>query len=270
MNPPDCPHIWVWIAELMLLYANWIFWFSFMLLLVYACGFNYPNYWVGHATVKSPSNGGWHMGAPIDRMESKHDKLLWHWSASHAVWSQTGIRTSDIVKIHAEICYSTVPQSTWHFPWYPCLSLWYFMLLWLFFLLSLFCDCFSIQCWSGLFGFLGVPVWWHLRLQGNTNFQSVMRELKSLVAGYPSSSRGWLCASVVADYQKTSNWGMCTVKKVEEVILKTRATTRFWGVIACVLTTIVLKRSLCKCTASCALSSWDSTQVNVLLSYTCC
>lgn len=190
-------------------------------------------------------------------------------------------------------CFPCCVKSNWHPHFWHCqdscwnvllycstiyltfslVSLPFFVVLYValtFFLLSLFCDCFSIQCWSGLFGFLGVPMWWHLRLQGNTNFQSVMRELKSLVAGYPSSSRGWLCASVVADYQKTSNWGMCTVKKVEEVILKTRATTRFWGVIACVLTTIVLKRSLCKCTASCALSSWDSTQVNVLLSYTCC
>lgn len=83
-------------------------------------------------------------------------------------------------------------------------------------------------------------------------FQSVMRGMKSLVTGYPSSNRNRLCASLVPDYQKISCWGMGYSSKRMKKPSWRRGQQTFWGVIAFVFTTVILKRSLQKHSASCA------------------
>lgn len=83
-------------------------------------------------------------------------------------------------------------------------------------------------------------------------FQSVMRGMESLVGGWPSGSRKRLCTSVAPDCQKINCWGMgYSSKRMKEPSWRPGQQT-FWGVIAFVITTVILKRSLQKHSASCA------------------
>ena len=146
----------------MLSYANWIFWFSSL-----------QKKCVPSCMPMVSLMQGWVTHGCSDRVEAKPEELMWHWSASHAVKSQTGICTSEVVC--QESHWSLLLYCSTFYPTFSSLPFPFFLSYFLFSALFVSFLTLSMQWWQGLFGFPGVWIWWPLKLQGNTNFQYVMR-----------------------------------------------------------------------------------------------